>query len=87
MLPFVQLEDCSEYLELVGNTHSKLKNLISITLSKRFDLNPFDYIDNKNIDGNNNLDVDENYYNYIACESHGYMETDDLSRTLVKFWK
>ena len=87
ILPFMNLEvvddDCfrAQQLTFVDNDVWSLSSRIAGISDKKFNLNPFENIDNGFIDSDD-IDADVNYYNHFATESLGYLDTDQVNERL-----
>ena len=78
-LPLLNVED-EEFTQEVG--FNFLNGRFIELNEKRFNLNPFSNLDDKLIK-NNDLDVDENYFDCLAGQNLGYMDSDQLNARLM----
>ena len=73
-LPLLNVEN-EEFAQEVG--FNTLSGRFLELNEKRFNLNPFSNLDDKLIN-NNDLDVDENYFDCLAGQNLGYMDSDSI---------
>ena len=77
-LPFSNVEEISEFSQIVGININSLNDRL-LELNKHiFNLNPFSNLGDKLVN-NNDIDVDENYFDCFVGQCLGYMDTDQLN--------